>query len=186
MQSEDGHCATSGCFDLSPDDPQTSRIMMLPQRVIDAAYEPNCAADGGSISGPTCITNLEFNDLFDWSLSDIVLYNDITTDPARKTLWKVGYTPARTPALTYPNPLINHEVIAGVVNCSLTARGTVFRVGWKLGPNFGGPCINDLVFGGMRCVAGGTNDHLNDFEDDNGNPMPLDVRFKEILCPRQS
>lgn len=181
--NEDGACTSAGCTNLSPDDPFTSRIMLVAQRVMPLIHEPNCVADGGVISGSNCVTHLDPATLLDWSLSDIDLFSRTSTPVGARVLWKAGFTPAVTPTNVYPNSLLSYTAIAGVANCSLTATGTTYRVGWKLGPLTGGPCINDAIFGGYRCVAQGLNAGLSNFVDSLGVTMPTGTRYKDLLCP---
>jgi len=182
--TEDGACTSSGCTNLSPDDPYTARVMVVAQRVMPLVHQPGCTStDGGTSSGSNCVTPLDPSSLLDWALTDIDIYARTSTPVGARPIWKVGYTPAITSGSTYPNVLLPYTAVAGVVNCSLTTSGTTYRIGWKYGSLGSGPCINDPIFGGYRCVASGLNVGITNFVDTNGATMTTGTRYKDLLCP---
>jgi len=183
--NSDGGCTSASCTNVSPDDPDTVRVMLFAQRSMDAVNQPNCAADGGTISSVSsvlkCVTNLAISVLTDYALTDIQLFNQKALPVDARVTWKTGYSPAIAPASTYPNVLYAFPTIAGVVNCSQSYSST-FRLGWKVGATNSGPCLNDALFGGFRCVALGTAVGTS-YADESGANMASGTRWKAMLCP---
>eukprot|EP00301_Raphidiophrys_heterophryoidea_P000260 c10129_g2_i1.p1 GENE.c10129_g2_i1~~c10129_g2_i1.p1 ORF type:complete len:375 (+),score=118.25 c10129_g2_i1:3-1127(+) len=184
IYTDDGACKTTGCVNVKADDPQTARVMIIVQRVVAAANEPNCNADGGSASGGYCVTNLNIRNVTDWSLTDINFYNFITNTVLVK--WKTGYSPTITEPSVYPNTLLPVAAVGAVVNCSFTPYPTIYRVGWQYGATNNGPCYTDPVYPGLHCVSSGLNSSLNKYVDSNSNPMTTGTRYKDLVCPDQT
>jgi len=182
----DGGCTSINCTNVSPDDPDTVRVMMFPQRSIAAVNEPNCeTGDGGTLSTVSsvlqCVTNLDVNILTDYAVSDIGLYNPRTIPVENRVTWKTSFSPAITAGNTYPNVLYTFRTYAGVANCSQSYSST-FRLGWKLGATNNGPCLIDALYGGFRCIAQGTSVGVT-YVDENGTTISAGTRWKSVLCP---
>jgi len=100
--------------------------------------------------------------------------------------WTHAHSPSITPPSTYPN-FNKFAAFASVVNCTNTIFPTVFRIGWKVGSSAErGPCLTDPIFGGYHCVPGGLNHNLMAYKDADGNTMPLDTRYKNVMCPNSA